>query len=99
MYISRLRKNQAGGPGQPGPFRHPGWLAAPWRADGARDGHARRRLEWPAKAEALGTWGAALPRPHFIMVQAQQRHVLDIVTLEAGGGGAGGSYRHWCDLP
>ena len=76
------------------------WMArCPWRADGARDGHPWRRLEWPAKAEALGTWGEAPPRPHFIMVQAQQRHVLDVVILDAGGRAAGGSYIHWCDLP
>lgn len=95
----QAQKESSRGPGQPGHSRHPGWLAAPWRADGARDSHPWRRLEWPANAEALGTWGATPPRPHFIMVQAQQRHVLDVVILDAGGGVAGGSCIHWCDLP
>lgn len=58
--------------------------------------HPWKRLEWPAKAEALGTVGTAPPKPHFIRVQDQQRHVLDIMILDVGGGG--GPITHWCNL-
>ena len=77
---------------QPGPSGHPAWLTVPWRADRARmvSGNSRpwKRLEWPAKAEAPGTAGEAPPKPHFVMVQDQQRHVLDIIILGVGGGGS-----------